>query len=143
MNYYGKEGGPQHTISGRVIPLGEAMHRAVLKATNQPLQEPQLSACLPPWVHSICDELTKTAFKSLVETAPRDNKFVARDYGRIIGILLRGVVFYFKEVPALLKKDGLLDLTERTGRKAGKGGWHASAIFNGEPNIPKANFKRR
>lgn len=120
MNFYGKESGPQHTISGRVIPLCEAMHRSVLKASNQPLKEPQHSVCLPVWVHNICDELTKTIFKRMIESAPRDNKFVARDYGRIIGFLLRGVVFYVKEVPALLKKDGLLDLTKERAEKLEK-----------------------
>ena len=46
-----------------------------------------------------------------MEAAPRDNVINARNYGCIIGILLRAVVFYVKEVPALLEKDGLLNLT--------------------------------
>jgi len=120
MNYYGKESGPQHTISGRLIPLCEAMHRSVLKASNLPLKEPLHSVCLPVWVHNLCDELTKTIFKRLIESAPRDNKFAARDHGRIIGSILRGVVFYLKEVPALLEKDGLLDLTEARAEKIEK-----------------------
>ena len=33
----------------------------------------------------------------MIETAPRDNKFVARDYGRIVGILLRDVIFYLEK----------------------------------------------
>ncbi len=120
MNFYGTETGPQHTISGRVVPLCEGMYRSVLKAANLPLKEPQHSGCLPPWVQNICDEFTKTVFKRLVESVPRDNKLVARDYGRTIGILLRGAVFYLKEVPALLKKEGFLDLTKEQDEKAEK-----------------------
>lgn len=117
MNFYGTETGPQYTISGRLIPWFEAMHRSIMKAGNQPLKEPQHSACLPEWVHNICDELTKTVFKRLIETAPRDNKFVARDYGRMTGMMLRGAVFYLKEAPAMLKKEGLLDLPKEKDEK--------------------------
>jgi hypothetical protein len=120
MNFYGKESGPQHTITGRVIPLCEAMHRAILKASDRPLEEPRHSVCLPDWVHKLCDELTKTIFKGMIESDPRENKFVARDYGRIVGFILRGVVFYVKEVPALLKDDGLLDLTDERAEKLKK-----------------------
>jgi hypothetical protein len=112
MNFYGTETTDQHTLAGRIIPLLEAMFQSVSMAGGQPVKEPKYSTVLPAWAHKICDKLTKTIFKNLVETAPRENQFIARHYGQLVGMLLRGVVFYFKEVPALLKKDGLLDLTE-------------------------------
>jgi hypothetical protein len=122
MNFYGTETTEQHSVSGRLNPLAEAMHLAILKASDQPPQDPKYSMVLPMWAHKLCDKLTTTIFKRLAEMAPRDNQFVARHYGQIIGLLLRGVVFYFKEAPALLKKDGLLDLSEEQEKKLEKFG---------------------
>jgi hypothetical protein len=111
MNFYGTQTNEQHTLAGRLIPLLEALWLAIAKATGQPAMEPRYSELLPGWTHNLCAKTTTTLFKGLVEAAPRDNVVNARNYGCMIGILLRGVVFYMKEVPAILEKDGLLNLT--------------------------------
>ena len=51
-------------------------------------------------------------FGNLIITTVRENKISFRNYGRIVGMLLRGVVFFFKDAPALLKQDSLLDLNQ-------------------------------
>jgi len=111
MNFYGNENRAEHTIVGRLMPFAEALHRSVMKAAEQPVPEINHSSALPPWCHKMCDELTKSAFGSLVKASPRRTKFSCRNYGRIVGMLLRGVVFLLKEAPAQLKRDGLLDLS--------------------------------
>ena len=111
MNFYGSKATEQHTLAGRLIPLAEAMLLAVSKATGQPSAEARYSQILPVWTHNVCDKITATIFKSLVEAAPRDKVVNAHNYGCLIGILLRWVVFYFKEAPEQFKKYGLMDLT--------------------------------
>ncbi len=111
MNFYGPETTEQHTLTGRVIPLFEAMQLAVNKASGRPLKERVHSAVLPEWMHNLCDKITTNLFKGLVDAAPRDNVVNAHNFGVMIGILLRGVVFYVKDVPAILEKDGLTNLS--------------------------------
>ena len=112
MNFYGNKSSDDHTLAGRLIPFGEAMHHAVMKAAGQPVPEAKHSIALPGWCHKICDELTKSIFGNLVKAAVRENKISFRNYGRVVGMLLRGAVFFFKDAPALLKQDGLLDLNK-------------------------------
>jgi len=111
MNFYGNENRDEHTLAGRLIPFAEALHRSVMKAAEQPIPEKNHSAALPAWCHNMCDELTKSVFGELVKAAPGRTKFSCRNYGRIVGMLLRGVVFFLKEAPAQLKQDGLLNLS--------------------------------
>ena len=117
MNFYGSETTEQHTLAGRAIPLMEAMWFAVSKAVGQPAAEPMHSKILPVWTHNLCDKLTTTIFKGLVTAAPRDQVVKAHNYGYLIGILLRGVVFWVKEAPEKLKQDGLMDLTPEQDKK--------------------------
>lgn len=106
MNFPGDENRDEHTIAGRLLPFGEALHRSVMRASGQRVEEPTLSNQLPPWCHNMCDELTQSVFASLVKAAPREKEFSARNFGRIVGMLLRGDVFFVKEAPAKLKQDG-------------------------------------
>src|SRR5688572_20225823 len=87
MNFYGSESRPEHTLAGRLIPLAEALYQAVQKAADRPVSEPKYSANFPIWAHNICSELTKSVFRKLVEAAPEKDKFNARNYGRIVGML--------------------------------------------------------
>ncbi|HWN95775.1 MAG TPA: hypothetical protein VNT99_12130 [Methylomirabilota bacterium] len=119
MNFHGPESGDEHTLSGRLIPLFEAFQRAIKKAAKQPLPEPKYSVSLPVWCHKICDQLTKTVFKSLVGVAPQ-GEFDARHYGRLLGMLLRGAAFVFKEAPAQIKREGLSDLSPAQEQKLEK-----------------------
>lgn len=58
MNFYSAKNGNDHTISGRLIPLAEAVLLSVAKAANQPLPEQKYSKTPPPWTHNLCDQLT-------------------------------------------------------------------------------------
>ncbi len=117
MNFYGPENRSEHTVAGRLIPLFEALQLAITKASKGPLSAPKHSAQLPTWCHNICDQLAKTIFSKLVVAAPQAEPFDLRNYGRIIGVLLRASVFVFKDAPAILKREGLLDLTEEREQK--------------------------
>jgi hypothetical protein len=120
MNFYGTGTTEQHSLSGRLIPLMEAMYLSIRKASGQPAGEPRYSMVLPPWAHKLCDKFTVTICKNLVAMAPKDNQFIARHYGQMIGMLLRGVVFSFNELPARLKNEGLCNLTEEQANKLEK-----------------------
>lgn len=120
MNFYGSENRPEHTIAGRLIPLAEALSIAVMKASGRPVSVPNYSAGFLAWGHNICNELTKSIFRKLVEAAPAKDKFDARGYGRIVGMLLRGASFWFKDVPAQLQAEGLLNLTPKQEEKIEK-----------------------
>jgi hypothetical protein len=120
MNFFGPENREEHTIAGRLIPLAEALYHSVMKAGGQPVPQPSYSAQLPAWCHHICDQFTKTIFRGLVDMAPKEKKFDARNYGRMVGLLLRGASFWFKDAPAQLKKEGLLNLSPEQEQKLDK-----------------------
>lgn len=117
MNFYGPENRPEHTIAGRLIPLAGALYQAVMKAAGRSTPALNHSANFPAWGHRICNELTKSIFRNLVEAVPAKDSFDARKYGRIVGMLLRGASFWFKEAPAQLKSDGLSNLTTKQEEK--------------------------
>lgn len=101
---------PLATIAGQAIPVVEAFWLAVNRARGQGSVEPELSVCLPPWCHNIADQFAKTVFKSMIGLDPK-GQFDARNYGRMIGLILRAAVFVFKEVEPLLRKEGLWELS--------------------------------
>jgi hypothetical protein len=111
MNFFGTENRNEHTIAGRLIPLWEAVHRSITKAAKQPVSEAKYSVQLPVWCHNICDQLTKSVFRSLVDSAPKDGKFTARNWGRMTGFILRWASFCFNDAPAVLKREGFFDLS--------------------------------
>ncbi len=97
---------PSETIAGRLIPLIEAFDRAMKRAGGKQLGEPELSACLPTWVHNIAERLCKTILKYTLALEPK-GQFNARNYGRMVGQLLRDAVFVLKDVETILRKEGL------------------------------------
>jgi hypothetical protein len=143
MNFYGNTTGPQHTLFGRVVPMMGAMRLAIDRAAEQPLPAVPLAHDLPSWVHNIADELTCTVFKGIVNLAPKTKKFHARTHGQFIGLLLRAALFYWKDAPAALERDGLNKLTPERETKLDKlVGWepacaHASQLA-GWPITTKA-----
>jgi hypothetical protein len=116
MNFYSETDGPQYQLFGRVAPICEALQRALYRETGRPLQPPILSSAIPEWCHNIADRLVLTVLKGIAGLAP-DGKFEARNYGRMVGIVLRGITYVFKEVPAELKREGLWDLDPEKEKK--------------------------
>jgi len=76
MNFSGSENRSEHTFSGRLIPVAEALYLAILKASRQPVFEPKYSTQLPAWCHNICDHFTKSIFRGLVEVAPKTTNLI-------------------------------------------------------------------
>jgi hypothetical protein len=106
----------EETIAGQGLIIIEAFTRAIEKARGNTLEEPKLSACLPVWCHNIADIFAKTIFKTMIALDPK-GQFDARNFGRMVGIVLRAGVFVGKEVEPILKKDGLLDLSKAEEKK--------------------------
>jgi hypothetical protein len=94
----------------------EALHRALLRARGKPIGPAALSKAMPEWCHNIADKLVLTVLKGVLDMDPQ-GKFEARNYGRMVGVLLRGVTYFVKEVPAELKREGLLDLSPEKKQK--------------------------
>jgi hypothetical protein len=147
MNFYGTTAGPQHTLFGRVVPAIEAMGLAVCRAAMQPLPVVQFANQLPLWVHRIADELTYTVFKEIIRLAPMSQKHNGRKTGRLVGLLIRMVLFYWKQAPAILEREGLTKLTAEQEKKLDKlVGWeplcaHTSRM-SGRPNTTRAQAKK-
>lgn len=99
-----------------MLIISEAFYRAVDKALGKTIDEPQFSACLPVWCHNIADIFAKTVFKTTLALDPK-GQFDARNFGRMVGLLLRAGVFIGKEIEPILKKDGLLDLSKTDEKK--------------------------
>lgn len=106
----------EETIAGNGLIVFEALSRAFDKARGKALAEPQFSAALPSWGHDIADRFAKTIFKSTIALDP-NGQFDARNFGRMVGLLLRGAVFIGKEYEPLLKREGLLDLSSAEEKK--------------------------
>lgn len=127
MNFYGTTVGPQHTLFGRVLPMMEAMRLAILRAAEQPLPKEATKAQLPEWCHNIADELTCTVFKGIVNFAPRNGRYHARNCGQMVGFMIRAAHFYWRDVPAMLERDGLDKLTPEKRNKLEKmAGWEVA-----------------
>ena len=134
MNIYGTTVGPQHTLVGRIAPLWEAWRLAIHRAANQPPPLTRYAHTLPEWGHNAADELTKTVFKGLVRMAPKDNQVNAYKTGQMVGLLIRIGIYYWKEMPAEIEREGLNKLTPEKEQKLEKmSGWellspHASEL---------------
>jgi hypothetical protein len=107
---------PLGTIAGQAIPVLEAFWLAFNRARDQGSVEAEQSACLPAWCHHIADQFAKTVFKSMIGLDPK-GQFDARNFGRMIGLMLRAGVFVFKEIEPLLRKEGLWDLSKGEERR--------------------------
>ena len=88
------------------------MYRAAGKA----VEPTEFSKELPGWCHSVADRLGITIFKGIVGLAPK-GKFDARNYGQMVGFMLRAITYFCKEVPAELKREGLLELDPEKEKK--------------------------
>ena len=66
-----KHGIVQHQLSGRFVPVMDAMRLAISRAAEQPVPAVKFANELPKWGHNIGDELTCTVFKGIVNMAPR------------------------------------------------------------------------
>jgi hypothetical protein len=61
----------------------------------------------PQWTKNICQKLKATILKPVLKLKPMRRKFSWRNYGRMIGIIERYKTFLAKDVPRILKDDGL------------------------------------
>ncbi len=125
----------------------EALRLAVCRAGEQPLPAVQFANQLPEWVHKIADELTCTVFKGIVNMAPRNKKYHARKAGQIIGLLIRVAIFYWKDVTAILDREGLSKLTPSQKENLEKlTGWEVgmtqASHLAGKPIITKTHLIR-
>jgi hypothetical protein len=124
MNHYGTIAGPQHTLVGRIAPMCEAFRLAIHRAVNRPPFPTRYVHTFPEWGHNVTDELTKTVFKGLVGMAPSGNQISAFKIGQLTGFFIRAAIFYWKEAPAQLERDGLNKLTPEQEQKLEKAlGW--------------------
>ncbi|HUZ07746.1 MAG TPA: hypothetical protein VMV89_09695 [Candidatus Paceibacterota bacterium] len=123
MNSYGTTVGPQHTLVGRIAPMCEAFRLALHHATNIPPFPTRYAKDFPQWAHKIGDELTKTIFKGIVRMAPKDsqpNETNANKVGQMYGLMIRMVIYFWKEVPAQIERDGLNKLTPEQNQRLEK-----------------------
>jgi hypothetical protein len=116
VNFYGETSGSENKLFGRIGPICETLHLAVLRSTGRPPQPPTLSAAMPAWCHNIADKFVLTILKRVAALSPQ-GKFDARNYGRIIGVILRGITHFCREVPTQLKQEGLFDLAPEKEKK--------------------------
>jgi hypothetical protein len=116
VNFYGKTNGPEHQLFGRIAPICETLRGAIYGAAGKPFEPFAISREMPKWCHNIADRLALTIGKGLVGLAPQ-SKFDARNYGRMVGLFLRGFIHFSKEVPAQLKQEGLMDLNPENEKK--------------------------
>ena len=147
MNFYGTTTGSQHTLFGRIVPIMGALRLAIWRAAEQPLPEVQFANELPEWGHCIANELTSTVFKGIVNMAPNGKKYHARNSGQVVGLLIRTGIFYWKEVPAMLERDGFNKLTPEQEKKLEKlTGWEVgmaqASQLAGHPINTKAQFTK-
>jgi hypothetical protein len=123
MNSYGTIAGPQHTLVGRIAPMCEALRLAIHRAAKMPPCPTRYVHTFPQWGHNVANELTKTVFKGLIVMAPKNdhaNEANAFKIGQMIGFLVRAAIYFFKEVPAQIDRDGLNKLTPEQSQKMGK-----------------------
>lgn len=147
LNFYGTTAGPQHTLFGRLAPMMDAMRLALYRAAEHPLPPVKFAHEFPAWGHKIGDELTSTVFKGIVNLAPQGNKYHARKCGQMIGLLIRAAHFYWKDAPASLKREGLLNLTSEQEKKLDHlVGWQVgmdqASQLAGHPIKTKAQFTK-
>jgi len=154
MNFYGKSVGPQHTLVGRLAPMWEALRLAIDRAAGQPPIAARYAHSFPEWGHNAANELTKTVFKGIVRMAPKanqSNETSAGKAGQLVGFLIRAAIFYWKEIPVMIERDGLNKLTKERKEKLEKTvGWELllpqASELAGRPITTKAElikFHRR
>jgi hypothetical protein len=127
LNSYGSNTGSQHTLSGRFVPVMDAMRLAISRAAEQPVPAVKFANELPKWGHNIGDELTCTVFKGIVNMAPQGGKHHGRKSGQMVGLLIRAVLFFWKDIQSQSRRDGLDRLTPGQKKKRDKAaGWEVA-----------------
>ena len=66
----------------------------------------------PEWVKNICVKLRNTILKSVLKLRPKGNEVNWRNYGRCIGFIERYKIFLAKDVPRILKEEGMDNISE-------------------------------
>jgi hypothetical protein len=61
---------------------------------------------LPDWAKETMTQFGKTIFKPILKLRP-SKKTTCQDYGKLIGILNRGITFYHEDVPKIIEAEGL------------------------------------
>ena len=101
-----------------------ALRLAVCRVASQPLPVSDPAQPFPEWGHNIAHELTRTVFKGIVDMAPQGPRKLPNKIGRVIGLMIRMVIFYWKEVPAIIESEGFNRLTAAQEQKLEKAsGW--------------------
>lgn len=91
------------TIFARMMDLQCELRNA---AGLEPLPGWESNNSTPEWAKNICIRYRQTILKSVLKLKPK-GRVIWRNYGRCIGLIERGKVFYKHDVPKILKKDGL------------------------------------
>ena len=66
----------------------------------------------PDWAKIICGKLRRTILKSVLRLKPKSATEINwRNYGRCIGIMERHKTFLFVDVPRILEKEGINDIS--------------------------------
>lgn len=105
------------------MPMCEALRLAVDRAAARPPAPARYAHQLPEWGHNIANELTKTVFKGLVRMAPKENQSPetsAGKAGQLVGLMIRAAIFYWKEAPAQIEREGLNKLPPAQEQKLDK-----------------------
>lgn len=134
--------------------MWEAFRLAIDRAAERPPIAVRYAHTFPEWGHNIANELTKTVFKGIVRMAPKanqSNETLAGKSGQLVGLLIRAAIFYWKEVPVMIERDGLNKLTNERKEKLEKmAGWELllsqASELAGRPITTKAElikFHRR
>jgi len=96
------------TIFARMMDLQCELRDA---AGMQPLPGWEKPGNTPVWVKIICIRYRQTILKSVMKLKP-GRRVNWRNYGRCIGLMERYKTFIGKDVPNILKKEGLLKLSK-------------------------------
>ena len=96
------------TIFARMMDLQCELRDA---AGMQPLPGWEKPGNTPDWAKIICIRYRQTILKSVVKLKP-GRRVNWRNYGRCIGLMERYKTFIGKDVPNILKKEGLLKLSK-------------------------------
>jgi hypothetical protein len=65
---------------------------------------------LPEWAKQTVKQLGKTVFKPVLKLRP-SKKSTCQDYGKLIGIIDRGITFYRQDAPKIIEAEGLDEIS--------------------------------
>src|ERR1035438_4419124 len=101
---------PQTNKGGRqtLLEFLASLHAEAYKHFGLKLEvDPELRVSpLPDWGKKDVKQLGKTIFKPVIKLRP-SKKSTCQDYGKLIGILNRGITFFREDAPKIIKAEGL------------------------------------